>query len=343
MDSFLINSAVIDNHKFMKANHTNLILANSLGFFQILKNSDLESLFQNQGFKAIKCPEFHPPYAFNVAEVFGIVVAGQKFGAAELSQFPNLKVISPFGVGVDHIDLSAAKARGIIVTNAPGASSRSVAELAVTMALSLARRLTQFDASLKSGIWERLPGHNLFGIKVGIIGLGHIGKEVAKMWLALGAFVQANDLVYDQEFLKKYPVAKASLKDLLKTSDVATLHVPLTDLTKNIINKKTLALMKPGAYLVNTARGQVIDIPALLAILKSHRLGGAGLDVLPVEPPFADPVLKELIGLPNVIATPHIAAVTPDVHYAVGVKVLNNFIAVRDNDLKNASIIDDSF
>jgi phosphoglycerate dehydrogenase-like enzyme len=205
------------------------------------------------------------------------------------------------------------------------------------MILSLAHTITLCDAQMKKGEWNRCVGFNLHDKILGIIGLGNIGKEVAKRTPAFGMRTFANDIVYDEAFLKGNPdVERKELTELLTESDIITLHVPLTEKTKNMINASTISSMKDGVYIVNTARGPVVDEKALLDALKKGKVAGAALEVFSKEPPFSDPVLKELVEYPHVIATPHVATFTPEVQYAVASRIFDNILAASEGRLIDA-------
>lgn len=224
----------------------------------------------------------------------------------------NLKLIGRVGVGLDTIDVSAAEEKGIKVINTPQMSTIAVAELTMSLMLNLLRGTFRAIESMKRGLWEKkaLYGEELFGKTLGIIGFGRIGKAVAERAKAFGMKVMVYDVFVDEESLKRMGAIKAnSLEELLKNSDVVSLHVPLTKETKYMINANTIALMRDGAYLINTSRGEVVNTRDLLNALKSGKLAGAALDVFENEPP-KEPWEKELIQLPNVIATPHIGAQT---------------------------------
>lgn len=224
----------------------------------------------------------------------------------------NLKLIGRVGVGLDNIDVEAAEKRGIKVINTPQMSTIAVAELTMSLILNLLRKTYYAIESMKKGLWEKksLYGNELFGKTLGIIGFGRIGKAVAERARAFGMKVIAYDISLDQESLERIGViGVSSLEELLKSSDIISLHVPLTKDTKHMINSSTIALMRTGAYIINTSRGEIINTKDLLEALKSGKLAGAALDVFENEPP-KEPWEKELIQLPNVITTPHIGAQT---------------------------------
>ncbi len=227
--------------------------------------------------------------------------------AAMIAAAPKLKLIQKIGVGVNTIDLEAAKARGIPVCNLPGTNSRAVAELTLALMLGTLRRLSRFDAALRRGNWSDPVLQDgigeLGGRTIGLVGYGAIPRLLAPVLTALGC-----RLLYTS----RHPVADArgewrTLDALLGESDIVSLHLPLTEATTALVNAKALARMKRGAILINTARGGLVDQTALVDALRSGRLAAAGLDVFVDEPP--DPA-DALFALPNVVVTPHIAWLT---------------------------------
>jgi len=216
---------------------------------------------------------------------------------------PRLKVLAKYGIGVDKIDLAAATALKIPVTFCPGVNHVTVAEHTFGLLLSLTRLIPQQDALIKKGEWRRSTGRELAGKTMGILGLGRIGKEVAKRARAFDMNVCAFDLYWDDAFAKQYGVErKETGEDVLKASEVVSLHMNLTDENKDYINLGRIAFMKRGAYLINCARGGLINQADVAAALRQGLLGGYGCDV--VEP---EPIEKTnpLLGAPNVVFTPH--------------------------------------
>lgn len=221
---------------------------------------------------------------------------------------PQLKVLSKYGIGVDKIDLAAATELGIPVTFCPGVNHVTVAEHTFGLLLSLTRQIPQQDAIVRKGEWKRSTGRELAGKTLGILGLGRIGKEVAKRALAFDMKVCAFDLYWDEPFAKQWNVErKAAAEDVLRASDVVSLHMNLTDENKEFANAGRLSLMKRGAYLLNCSRGGLVHQGDVAAALKSGQLGGYGADV--VEP---EPIEKSnpLLAAPNVVLTPHVASRT---------------------------------
>jgi D-3-phosphoglycerate dehydrogenase len=244
-----------------------------------------------------------------------------------------LKVIGRAGAGVDNIDVEAAKKRGIAILNTPEASADSVAELTIGLMLALSRNIPFADHSMKAGEWskKKLEGSLLNGRTLGLIGLGNIGTKVAKIAKAFGMKILVTKRTPpSQELLELLEGKFVPADELLKRSDIVSIHVPLTDQTVGMIGQKELSLMKKGAIVINTSRGGIIDEDALLNALRSGRLGGAGLDVYEVEPPKN----LELIQLPNVVCTPHIGAQTEEAQKAASVLLaekINRFFEEQSN------------
>jgi D-3-phosphoglycerate dehydrogenase len=242
-------------------------------------------------------------------EYDAMIVRGRtKLTAAVFEAAPRLKVVGRAGVGVDNIDLTAAKAHGVTVVNAPRSTSQAVAELTLALMLSLARSVPRADAAMKAGQWikKQLEGVELYGKILGIIGLGNIGTIVLQCSVAMGMKGIAYDPWIPEEEIRRRGAEPVSLPDLYAKSDFITLHIPLTADTKGMINRQALSQMKLGVYLICAARGGVIDEEALLEALNSGQVAGAALDVFTKEPPGA----IALTSHPNVVATPHIGAQT---------------------------------
>ena len=218
---------------------------------------------------------------------------------------PKLRLLSIWGTGTDNVDLPVAQDRGVAVTNTPGVAASSVAEHALALLLAVAHRILQQDSAVRAGHWPRGDAGVLQGKTVGVIGLGAIGKRFAQICRAIGMRV----LAWSFHPKPLDGVELVSLDDLLSTGDVVSLHVRLSDKTEGMIGVREFELIKPGAILINTARGAIIDEPALIHALSTGRLSGAGLDVFSTEPlPASHPITK----LPNVVLTPHSAGITPE-------------------------------
>lgn len=257
--------------------------------------------------------------ALKVAEVL-IVRSGTKVTKELMDNAPKLKTIIRGGVGIDNIDSKAAKEKGIKVLNTPAATSISVAELLLGFMLCLVRRTTFAVRSMKEGKWEKksFKGSELNGKTLGILGIGRIGGEVAKRASAFNMKVCAYDPYLDHESIKSRGAIPASLETIIADSNFITLHLPLTDETRHMIDRDAFARMRDGVYILNCARGGVVDERALLDALKSGKVAGAALDVYEDEPTE----FLELVNHPNVIATPHIGAATREGQARVGAEII---------------------
>ena len=227
---------------------------------------------------------------------------------------PDLRVVSKYGVGLDTIDLSAARRHGVSVRWTPGVNRQSVAELTVALMIALARNLVALAEGMRGGRWPRGGGRQLSSATVGILGCGYVGKTVARLCLAFGARVLAHDIVSYDGFYEETGVIPVTLDQLLRDSDFVTVHVPLDGSTRHLVGARELGLMKPSAFLVNTARGGIVDEEALTRTLADHKIAGAAADVFSIEPPTS----TELFSLPNFVATPHIGASTEEAVLAMG-------------------------
>jgi D-3-phosphoglycerate dehydrogenase / 2-oxoglutarate reductase len=242
-----------------------------------------------------------------------------------MASAPKLRVIARAGTGIDNVDLPAASARGILVMNAPGGNSVSVAEHALALMLSLARSVPVADASMKKSVWDKkkLTGAELRGKTLGLVGLGRIGQEVAARARAFGMEIVAHDPFISEEIAASLGIKLLDLDAMCRVSDYISLHIPATAETRHLFGKARLAACKKGVRIVNTARGELIDEAALADAIEAGTVGGAALDVFEVEPPKD----WRLVTLPQVVATPHIAASTAEAQELVG---LETATAVRD-------------
>jgi D-3-phosphoglycerate dehydrogenase len=260
-----------------------------------------------------------------IPAVDGFIAGLDEISGEVIEAARRLKVISRYGVGVDNMDLPAARQRGILVTNTPGANSKAVAELAVGLILALARNIPQASLETKSGGWPRLAGFSLEGKTVGLYGLGAIGKQVARRLAGFDCAILAYDVAGDRDFAAVHNVTLCSPAALLEKSDFVSLHCPVLPETRGLVNAAFLERMKPGAFLVNTARGELVNEADLLAALLSGRLRGAALDVYSKEPPDAD---HPLMQLPQVIATAHMGSHSDGATNAMGRMALDDCLAV---------------
>ena len=273
-----------------------------------------------------------------IPEYAALVVRSQtKVGADVIAAAKNLKAVGRAGVGVDNVDVDAATRRGIVVMNTPGGNTVSTAEHAFSLLVSVARKIPQADASVKSGQWDRksFQGVELNGKTLAILGMGRIGTEVAKRALAFGMRVLAYDPYLSEARAKTLQVELVeNLEDALPHADFVTMHMPLTDETKHMLNAARLAKLKKGARIVNCARGGLIDEQALAAALASGHVAGAAIDVFEQEPPAAENPLRHA---PNVVFTPHLGASTAEAQESVGIEIAHAIrAALLDGTINNA-------
>ena len=233
-----------------------------------------------------------------------------------------LKAISRYGAGYDRVDIDAAKRLGISVSNTPGANAEAVAELTFAHILALARNIAYLNEKTKNGEWVRANGLELSGKTIGIIGLGAIGKIVARCARGFNMSVQAYDPFIQADYCKKNNISSVTLEELITTSDVITLHLPLMTETYHLINADILKKIKKGAIIVNASRGGIIDESAAYEALKNGTLGGLGLDAFEKEPPENSP----LFGLNQVILTPHTGAHTSEAKNTMAIMAVDNLI-----------------
>jgi D-3-phosphoglycerate dehydrogenase len=260
-----------------------------------------------------------------------VIRSATKLTADILERAERLKVIGRAGVGVDNVDVEAATRRGIVVANAPESTVVSAAEHAVGLLVALARHIPQAHASLKQGRWERSSygGIELEGKTLGVLGFGRIGQQVARRAVGLGMDVVAHDPFVSKDRYRELGVTRADTADeVLAASDFLTLHLPLSDETRGAIDAEVLAKLRPGAYLINAARGELVDEQALVEALRSGHLAGAALDVFSAEP-YDGPLLE----LDNVVVTPHLAASTEEAQDRAGVIVAEQVAAALEGGL----------
>jgi D-3-phosphoglycerate dehydrogenase len=246
-----------------------------------------------------------------------LIVRSKSRVTAELLADPGrLRVIGRAGTGVDNIDLDAATRAGVVVLNSPGGNAVAAAELTMAMLLALARHLPQANASLRDGRWERgrFLGVEVEGKTLGLVGIGRVGREVARRALAFRMKVLASDPHVTRQGIEDLGIEPVTLPDLLSRADFVSLHAPLATGTRHLLGGAEIGAMKPGAFLVNCARGGLVDESALLAALEAGRLGGAALDVFEEEPPSR----AGLVSHPRVVSTPHLGASTVEAQERVG-------------------------
>lgn len=252
-------------------------------------------------------------------------LAGLDFvGRRALESAKKLRVVSRYGVGCDRVDLAAAGELGIPVTNTPGVNANAVADLAFGLMLAVARRIPALDASTRAGGWRRSTGRELYGKTLGILGLGAIGRCVVQRAHGFGMAVLAYDPYFDSEWAGQNGVTCAPLDQVVRRSDFISLHLPLSEETRHLFGAARFAAMRPGAVLINTSRGGIIDEAAAADALRSGALGGLGLDAFEAEPPGESP----LAAFDNVVMTPHTGAHTLEATEAMANAAVNNLIAV---------------
>jgi D-3-phosphoglycerate dehydrogenase len=251
----------------------------------------------------------------------GMIAGVEPITARVLQQAKGLKVVSRCGVGLESVDLNAAGSLCIAVTNTPDAPTEAVAELTIGLIFNLLRKISFLDRELRKGNWKKEMGSLVQGKKVGIIGLGRIGKRVAEKLLALGAKVAGTDIQPDYEWLQKTQVPLLDLEELLKQSEILCLHLSHKPDNEHLIGKKEIEAMPQGAYLINASRGEVIDQDALYSMLANGHLSGAALDVFDQEP-YTGPLTK----LDNVILTPHIGSYAREARIEMEIQAAQNLI-----------------
>jgi len=263
-----------------------------------------------------------------VARADAWIVAFHPIGAVLMDAAPRLRVIAKHGVGVDNIDIRAATARGILVTTAPSANDQAVADLTMTLLLSLLRRLPEANASVKSGRWERFLGDGLTGRVMGIVGLGRIGQNVACRAKGFGVELIGADPVWPIEAAQELGIRRVELNDLFTQADIISLHAPLTPDTTGLIDEAAIALMKPRVWIVNTSRGKIVNEKAMYEALASGKVAGYATDVFEAEPPVGNP----LLALPNVVATPHMGTHTRESLRLMGDRVVDAVLRVFNGE-----------
>ncbi|HTU01197.1 MAG TPA: C-terminal binding protein [Candidatus Sulfotelmatobacter sp.] len=266
------------------------------------------------------------------ADAEAVMVTSAAVTAEIMDRLPRLKVIGRPGIGYDVVDVEAATQRGIALFSAPGFCAREVADHTLMMALTLARKASVLHAAIRRGVYERglaSPMTAAYEMTLGLIAFGEIGREVAARAKPFGFTLLATDPFVDPATAKQHGVRLVKLDELLAQSDIISVHAPLTKDTRHLLSEREFSLMKPTAYVINTARGPVIDQAALIAALKARRIAGAGLDVFEREPLEAD---SPLIGMDNVILTPHTAGMSDSSQIAVRRRTARNIASALAGD-----------
>ena len=254
------------------------------------------------------------------------ITALEKIDEPLLSQLPELKVIGKYGVGLDMLDLNSMKRHEVKLGWTGGVNKRSVSELVISFAVALLHRTVFANAEVRNGEWYQVKGRQLSDCTVGIVGCGYVGKDLVELLKPFNCEILAHDILEFKDFYEKHGVSAVGLDDLIERSDVVTLHLPLDNSTKNIINRDRLNLLKKDAILINLARGGLIDEGNLKKILQEKRIAGAALDVFEVEPPID----SSFVELENVLITPHIGGSTEEAILAMGMAAIEGLDNAKD-------------
>ncbi|MDZ8275360.1 phosphoglycerate dehydrogenase [Microbacterium aquimaris] len=289
---------------------------------------DVDDMLRQAGLVTAHAPDLESLSAAERRRLLGAraIIAGTKpLGEAEFALADRLRLIVRTGVGYDSVDLDAATRRGIAVCVTPGANRQAVAEHVFALMLASARRLPENIADLARGDWNQLTGRQLSGATLGILGLGSIGKAVARIAAGFDMKVVAFDPYFDDEFARAHGVVRVDLDEVFRRSDFITLHLFLDDSTRNLIDADRLAQMKPDAVLINTARGGILDEQAVIDAVRERRIGGAAIDVFASEPLAAE---SPMLNTTGILATSHIAGATREARGVSGAMAARNVIAV---------------
>ena len=270
-----------------------------------------------------------------LADAEALIVAFTEVNAALLDHAPKVKIVCKHGVGVDNIDLEETRRRGIWVTNVPNANKHAVADFTLALLLALARQIPQANARTKAGEWPRIFATDAWGKTIGICGLGNIGKQVALRAKGFSMRILAFDFYPDQAFAEAQGIDFVSKEELLAQSDFITLHMPLTDATRDFISDAEFQRMKPAAFLVNASRGGVVNESALVRALLNKEIAGAASDVFEQEPLQSHP----LFALDSFIATSHIAGYTDGAINAIGEQCVEHIVAATVHKMRPPNVM----
>ncbi len=289
--------------------------------------AESKALFESNGWEVVE-NMFGRPMTFDelkqrVGEIDAVAAGVDTWNEAVFALAPKLKIISRFGVGVDNIDIEAARRFGVKVTNAAGKNANAVAELTIGLLFAAMRRIPMLYEAARQGVWDRFAGQELIGRTVGLLGFGAIAQKVARKLSGFDVNIVAYDKFPDLEAASRLRVSMASAEALLKEADVVCLLLPSLKETHYFMNRQTFAAMKNGAYFINTARGALVDEGALYEALASGKLAAAAIDVYEVEPVSAD---NPLFRLNNIVTTPHTAAETYETYRAVGLHTAQSIL-----------------
>jgi D-3-phosphoglycerate dehydrogenase len=309
-------------------NHRPKVVVTSL----IAKDAPHQAILEAAGFDAVHRPDGvhftdEDLLIEHIADADAIIASAEPYSARAIAAAPQLRVIARSGVGFDAIDLDACDRAGVVVTTTPGVNHHSVAEQAIALLMGVARGFPELDRQVREGRWKRQPRPRVMGCTLGIVGLGRIGRAVATRAAGLGMKVLAYEPFPNREFAEQWNVELTDWDDLLARSDYVSLHAPVTAESRSLMNAGAFAKMKPGAVLINTSRGQLVDERALCDALESGKLRGAGLDVYEVEPlPLDSPLLK----FDNVLLSGHVAGIDVESQRDTFIMVAETIIALRD-------------
>jgi len=303
------------------------VLITATSFSEVTKEPEQRLI--DAGYEIAHNPYGRPMTAAELAPLLagvdGVAAGVDDFSAAAFAQADRLKIVARHGAGLDQVDLAECTRRGIVVTNLPGANAEAVADMAVALMLAVARHIPEGDRTTKAGQWANTYGVDLFRATVGLLGMGRIGKGVARRCRGFDARVLAYDPYFDEAFAQAHGIERASsMEQVLREADFVSIHMPSNEQTRKSINAEKIALLKPTAILVNTARGAIIDEDALASALEQGRIFGAGLDVYATEPPSN----SRLITSPRTVTMPHVSSNTPGALLAMGNGVVDAIVAV---------------
>lgn len=257
-----------------------------------------------------------------IKDADAVIVGLEPINKEVLDKCPKLKIVSKYGVGLNNIDLEACKKRKIAIGWTGGVNKLSVAEMALGYMLMLCRNLFVTSNELKNGIWNKAGGFQLSGKKVGIIGVGYIGKEVIRLLKPFNCEIYVNDIINQDEYYKENSLIETSKEEIFKTCDIVTIHTPYDDTTKEIVNLEVFKMMKKSSFIINSARGGIINENDLKYALQNKLIGGAAIDAYVEEPPTD----KELLNLPNLICTPHIGGNSKEAVEAMGMSAIKHLV-----------------
>jgi D-3-phosphoglycerate dehydrogenase len=292
-----------------------LVTATSYAMSDPTLRTDLEAAVGEVVYNTTQHPLTEPELVAIIGGIDGMIAGLDDITQAVIDAADCLRIIARYGVGLDRVDLEAARMKGIIVTNTPGANATSVAELTVGLMIALARQITDANQRTKLGEWPRLKGVTLKGSTVGLLGLGAIGRRVAQMLSGFECQILGYDPAVSPAHASGFGVQWAEREQVIRSADFLSLHMPLVPATEKLLNRETIGMMKDRAYLINTARSELVDEDALAEALRAGKIAGAALDTFAHEPPGAD---YHLLQFRQVIATPHSGAHTDDATNSMG-------------------------